>query len=71
MLLQRSGAFYERKLSAYFHQFYGEYEDTAEYYVNPNVNQWKFVIPELNMLVELTCYDDGHIVDKREYYEKK
>ena len=57
---------YQRRLAAYFTEHYSQYEDTAEYWSEPAINQWLFDIHELGARVELTCHDDGRIV-KTEY----
>ena len=65
---------YQRRLAAYFTEHYAQYEDTAEFWNDPAMNQWLFDIPELNERITLTCYDDGrvtgsvfHIKTKGEY----
>lgn len=57
----KSRRWYQRRLAAYFDTHYIQYEDTAEFWNDPAMNQWKFDIPELNERVELTCYDDGRV----------
>ena len=47
---------YETRLREYFEENYGEYEYSAEFYPNPKINQWKFIIQELNIKVLLTCH---------------
>lgn len=69
--MSRSERFYERKLQRYFDEYYGayeysdEYEDAVEYYVNPAPNQWKFYIPDLGVVVILTCDDSGEVDEIR------
>lgn len=45
----------ENRLNEYFTENYEEYEDTAEWYVNPSDNQVKCDIEELNVRLILTC----------------
>jgi hypothetical protein len=54
------------RLRRYFDKHYKAYEDTAEFYVDPDINIWKFDILELNLRITMTCYDDGKIVETRE-----
>lgn len=66
----RSERFYNDRLQRYFDEHYGEYErdeyeEDVEYYVNPAVNQWKFYIPELGVVVILTCDDSGKVWEIR------
>ena len=66
----RSEKFYNNRLQRYFDEHYGayerdEYEDEVEYYVNPAMNQWKFYIPELGVVVILTCDDSGDVSEIR------
>lgn len=68
--MSRSERFYYNKLQRYFDQHYGEYEraeyeDSVEYYINPAPNQWKFYIPELGVVVILTCDDRGKVEEIR------
>lgn len=58
--------FYNTKLQRYFDKYYSDYAETAEFYVNPEINKWRFIIPELSLNILLTCYDDGRIVERRE-----
>lgn len=59
----RSETWYNHKLQKYFNEHYFKYEETAEYYVNPSINVWKFDIPEKGVRVTLTCEDNGRIVE--------
>lgn len=56
---------YQRRLAKYFTENYEQYEDTAEYYPDPFVNQWLFDIPEQGVRVELTCNDKGEVREQR------
>lgn len=58
--------YYTPKLQKYFDKYYSDYAETAEFYVNPEVNKWRFIVPELSLTVLLTCYDDGRVVETRE-----
>ena len=62
---------YQKRLGKYFDEHYGLYEDTAEYYVDPDVNQWMFNITELNIKVKLICHDDETVEERRYYVHKK
>ena len=61
----RSSAWYRNKLYKYFTVYFGQYEDTAEFLPDPSDNQWVFDIPELDLRVKLTCYDNGKIDERR------
>jgi hypothetical protein len=52
---------YQRRLAKYFTENYEKYEDAAEYYPDPFVNQWLFDIPERGVRVELTCNEKGEV----------
>lgn len=56
---------YQRRLTKYFTDYYGPYEDTAGFYPNPAVNQWLFDIPELGLRIKLTCNDNGGVKEHR------
>lgn len=68
--VRRTENFYTCRLQKYFNKFYCEYAETVEFYVNPNINQWHFVIRELGFIdILLTCHDDGRITEYRLYAE--
>lgn len=50
---------YQKHLTNYFTEHYGQYEDSAEFWPNPAPNQWLFRIPELGVKVRLICTDRG------------
>ena len=60
---------YQNRLAKYFTEHYPQYEDTAEFWNDPAINQWLFDILELNVRVELTCDDNGKIHEQK--YELK
>ena len=55
---------YQRRLAKYFTEHHEEYEDKAEYFPDPFVNQWLFDIPERGVRVELTCNDKGVVTEQ-------
>lgn len=59
--MSRPQRWYQLRLARFFNEHYAEYEDDAEYYVDPAPNQWLFVIRDLSVIVELTCDDRGVI----------
>lgn len=61
-LLVRNKMFYNSRLSRYFDSHYQEYTETAEWYTNPAINQWKFEIPGISVVV-LTCSSDGDVTE--------
>lgn len=67
--LKQSEKFFNIKLQKYFDKYYSDYAETAEFYVNPEINKWRFIIPELEFNILLTCYDDGRVVERREVRE--
>lgn len=64
-MLTRTERFYCNKLQQYFNRKFLNYADTAEYYVDPDINMWRFIIPELGIDVTLTCDNDGYVTEKR------
>lgn len=62
----KSEEYYNKKLQRYFDKYYSPYSESAEFYVNPSINKWRFIIPELSLNILLTCYDDGRIIETRE-----
>lgn len=67
----KSENYYTRRLQRYFDKHYKDYEETAEYYVNPAINQWRFYIPELGYEVILTCDFYGGVAEVRKYLKKE
>lgn len=61
----RTERFYIGRLTKYFDTHYAQYTDTAEWYNNPAVNQWKCDIPELNATILFTCDDKGNVTESR------
>ena len=57
---------YIKHLQRYFDAYYGKYEESAEWEVDPAVNQWEVIIRELGIRVTLTCDDNGRISEERE-----
>lgn len=62
MRIRHDEKWYQRRLAKYFTENFEQYEDVAEWWNDPAVNQWLFDIPELNERVELTCFDDGRVI---------
>lgn len=62
----KSERWYHEKLQRYFDRNFGPYGETAEWYNNPAPNKWKFIIPELEIVVTLTCNNIGWVIEKRD-----
>ena len=56
---------YADRLQRYFDKHYGEFDETAEWYTNPGLNQWQFRIYEVGLEVLLICDDKGRITEER------
>lgn len=56
---------YQRRLTKYFEDHYAFAEDDAGFYPDPADNQWLFMLPGSGVLIELTCQDDGIVVENR------
>ena len=56
---------YQRRLAKYFTDHYEAYEESAEWFNDPAINQWLFYIPELGLKIELTCSDQGVVTEER------
>lgn len=64
--MKHTDIWYRNRLNKYFNKYFNDYEYTAEFYVDPAVNKWLFIIPELGLKIKLTCYDDGRVIETRE-----
>lgn len=64
-MLTKTERFYRNKLQKHFNKRFLNYADTTEYYVDPDINIWKFDIPELRITVTLTCDNDGVVTETR------
>ena len=56
---------YQRRLAKYFTEHYEQYEDAADYWPDPFINQWLFDIPSRGVRIELTCNDKGIVTEQR------
>ena len=56
---------YIKHLQRYFNEHYGNYDESAEWSVDPAPNKWEFVIRVLGIRVILTCHEDGKISEIR------
>ena len=65
----RTEQFYNGKLQRYFDRNYSSYEESVEFYPNPDINKWKFIVRELGMEIELVCAYNGRIFEKRNQIE--
>lgn len=57
---------YQERLQRYFDEYFKPYEETAEWYINPAPNKWKFNIPELGLTIRLTCTERGIVTELRD-----
>lgn len=67
----KSEKWYMRRLSRYFEEHYADYEDEAEFFNDPNTNQWLFDIPSIGWRIEITCDDNGNVAEERYPIEKR
>ena len=56
---------YQRRLAKYFDEHYILSCDIVEFYPDPTDNQWLFELPGLDVLIKLTCQEDGTVVEHR------
>lgn len=61
----RTERFYIGRLRKYFDKHYLQYTQTAEWYNNPAINQWKCDIPELGLTILFTCDENGKITEAK------
>lgn len=61
---------YQRRLAKYFNDHYYEIEDSAEFYPDPDYNQWRFKAPETGIVITLFCHDNGLVEEKWQHPEK-
>jgi hypothetical protein len=66
----RSKRWYQKHLEQYFKDHYFDIEDEVEFYVDPDVNQWKFIIPETGLRVTLVCGESGAVLEEWEVPEE-
>ena len=64
-MLTKTDIFYRNNLRKYFNKKFLDYAETVEYHVDPDINIWKFDIPELDVTVILTCDDSGVVTEIR------
>ena len=59
----RTEKFYKNRLNKYFNEHYPDYEETAEWYVDPAPNEWMFEIPGRGKIL-LICNDNGKVTER-------
>lgn len=57
--MKHKDAWYQRRLAKYFDERFFAIEDIVEFYPDPAVNIWLFKHPGFNIMIKLTCNDDG------------
>ena len=60
----KSEKWYQGRLAKYFNEHYHEIEDEAEFYTDPDCNQWQFLIPKAGLVITFICHDDGTVSEK-------
>lgn len=63
--MKHTEKWYRRRLAEHFAENFTDYEESAEYLVDPTPNQWLFDIRELGLRIELTCNDRGIVTESR------
>lgn len=65
--MKHTEKWYQRRLAKYFEDCYWSYEDSANYYTDPDINQWSFEIEENDKKVHviLVCNEDGSVSERR------
>ena len=56
---------YIKRLQKYYNEHYLEHDETTEWFADPKPNTWRFILPELNLDIILTCDDDGKVTEER------
>lgn len=56
---------YQRRLAKYFDDHYLLCSDTVEFYPDPAINQWLCELPGLDVLIKLTCDENGVVSETR------
>lgn len=59
----RTEKYFDQKLAGYIDAHYPQYAESAEWYANPAINQWKCDIPELKATILFICAEDGNITE--------
>ena len=57
--MKHKDAWYQRRLAKYFDEHFFTIEDIVEFYPDPAVNVWLFEHSCFNIMIKLTCNDDG------------
>ena len=65
--MRHTEQWYKRRLAKYFDERYWSYEDFAEFYTDPDINQYEFDIVEngKKLHVILTCDSEGTVSEQR------
>lgn len=62
---------YIKRLQKYFNEHYLVYDETVEWYANPEPNKWRFLIHELGLNILLTCDEKGNVTEERSKIRKE
>ncbi len=63
--MSKTEKWHQRRLARYFMEHYAQYEETAEFWMDPAPNQWLFDIRELGFRIEITCDDKGNVTETK------
>lgn len=66
----RSEKWYQKRLAQYFKDHYFDIEDEIEFYTDPDINKWQFIIPETGLRVTLICGENGDVLEGWEVPEE-
>lgn len=66
--MKHKDVWYQRRLAKYFDEHFFTIEDNVEFYPDPAVNIWLFEHTGFNIMIKLTCNDNGVVI--KELYVK-
>lgn len=66
--MKHKDVWYQRRLAKYFDEHFFAIEDIVDFYPDPEVNVWLFEHTGFNIMIKLTCNDDGTVT--KELYVK-
>lgn len=62
---------YIKHLQRYFNKHYLNYDETVEWYANPEPNKWRFIVHELGLSILLICDKNGKVTEERSEIEER
>lgn len=62
----RTTDWYKKTLTDYFYKHYPNQVNESRWFVNPSESQFKGYLPDLRVILYLTCDEDGNVTEEKQ-----